>query len=165
MKKLTAILLVVLVTAVFGQNPPDAAKDKPQGEAPKPAWRSLKPPTNLKLLNKDINERELFQVMKGFSLSLGVRCVYCHKGEDGKPFDTFDFASDEKPTKNQARKMFVMVQDINKNQLAKLDLDPAKEHKVSCWTCHRGKQVPDFELPPPPPRPEGEKPPPPAEKK
>jgi hypothetical protein len=45
------------------------------------------------------------------------------------------FASDEKPAKDLARKMFVMVHDLNDRQLKGIG-------QVSCYTCHRGQVKP-----------------------
>lgn len=81
------------------------------------------PPTklqNLKVFPKDIAVRALIDTMAGFTRALGVRCTYCHVGEEGQPLSTFDFASDEKPTKTKAREMLRMVGAINTDYLTKL---------------------------------------------
>ena len=67
------------------------------------------PHKNLKVLPQDIPGPQLLSTMKFFSLSLGVRCTFCHVGEEGKPLSTFDFASDAKREKQTARKMLAMV--------------------------------------------------------
>ena len=54
---------------------------------------------NLQVLPKDLPGSRLGPVMKGFTGALGVRCWYCHTGEEGKPLSTFDFASDAKANK------------------------------------------------------------------
>ncbi len=68
---------------------------------------------NLEVLPKDIGQRELIEVMKGFSGALGVRCQHCHVGEEGKPLSDFDFVSDERPAKDAARVMMRMTEKIN----------------------------------------------------
>ncbi len=68
---------------------------------------------NLEVLSKDIGQRELIEVMKGFSGALGVRCQHCHVGEEGKPLSDFDFVSDERPAKDAARVMIRMTEKIN----------------------------------------------------
>src|SRR5437868_1168703 len=75
---------------------------------------------NLKILPKDISEDTLMKVMKIFTKSLGVKCNHCHVGtpENGKM--KFNFASDDKPEKNIARKMMVMVDSINANFISKM---------------------------------------------
>ena len=66
--------------------------------------------------------------------SLGVMCTHCH---------VQDRASDENPKKLVARQMMTMVKEIN----AKF---PDGKVHVTCYTCHRGKLMPDMAAPPPP---------------
>ena len=94
---------------------------------------------NLQVLPKDISQDQLFPIMKGFAQALGVRCVHCHVGEEGKPLSTFDFASDAKKEKLVARKMLVMVHRINEQDFGVKDF---KDVKVTCFTCHRGSTKP-----------------------
>ena len=58
-------------------------------------------------------------------------CNYCHNPED--------MASDEKYTKVVARQMLQMTQGINAKWATHV-----KGTGVTCWTCHRGKAVPDY---------------------
>ncbi len=111
-----------------------------QGEA-----RAQWPPDtleNLQVLPEDIETRELIGMMAGFTRALGVRCQFCHVGEESMPLSQFDFASDDKETKRKARVMIRMVQHINGEHLGELEarLDPPIE--VTCATCHRGVQQP-----------------------
>ena len=98
--------------------------------------------TNLKVLPKDIAPIELHATMSSFTRALGVRCLYCHVGEEGKPFRHEDFAKDDKPTKIKARAMLKMVQDINGNYLANLEKRADPPVRVECYTCHRGVTQP-----------------------
>lgn len=59
------------------------------------------------------------------------QCEYCHNLEN--------FASDEKYTKVVARRMLSMTRDININWQAHV-----KQTGVTCYTCHRGKPVPEY---------------------
>ena len=68
---------------------------------------------NLQVLPKDITRQALIQRMREFSLSLNVRCQYCHTGGDGISFDGVDFKSDDKSAKKKARQMMRMVEEIN----------------------------------------------------
>ncbi len=96
--------------------------------------------TNLQVLPKDISRQELTQIMRGFSFSLGTRCVGCHAGKDTPSLSEVDFASDEKDTKKTARAMLKMTAAINADYVSKLGKDaPAK---VECVTCHRGISKP-----------------------
>jgi hypothetical protein len=75
--------------------------------------------------------------MRNFTSALGVRCQFCHVGEEGKPLETFDFAKDEKRTKLVARQMMRMVQEVNR-RLDTLPQRPTPGVNVTCSTCHRG---------------------------
>lgn len=103
------------------------------------------PPTkleNLKVLPKDIPVRALLDTMASFTRALGVRCSYCHVGEERQPLSTYKFASDDKPTKNKAREMLRMVGAINGDYLTKLSSRRSPPVVVACMTCHRGVSVP-----------------------
>ena len=105
---------------------------------------------NLQVLSKDITQDQLFPIMKGFSQALGVRCLHCHVGEEGKPMSTFDFASDAKKEKLVARKMLLMVHRINEQDFGVKEF---KDVKVTCYTCHRGALKPLTSAPPAEPAP------------
>ena len=79
---------------------------------------------------------QLVGQMRNFTFDLGVRCQYCHIGEEGQPLTSFDFASDQKRTKLVARQMMLMVQEINR----RLDSIPGHTAglQVTCNTCHHG---------------------------
>lgn len=121
-----------------GQQPPAAGAQPPQAGrgGPQP------PPKNLQVLPATMSRQEVVNVMRGFTQALGVRCPYCHVGEEGAPLNTFDFASDDKPTKATARLMIKMSRDLNTNYLAAVGTKPAGEARVTCYTCHRGEAKP-----------------------
>jgi hypothetical protein len=84
---------------------------------------------------------QVIGVMRNFTFNLGVRCQFCHVGEEGQPLTQFNFTSDEKRTKVVARQMMLMVQDINR----RLDSLPGRMTpglQVTCNTCHRGTSRP-----------------------
>lgn len=97
---------------------------------------------NLQYFPKDITRDSLVQFMRGFSLTLGVRCQYCHAGGDGVSFRGVTFASDEKPAKRKARYMLRMRDSINMTLLAGLPDRRSPPVTVACVTCHRGLAVP-----------------------
>ena len=106
-----------------------------------------KPPNgnfkNLKVLPKDISPEALDKVMDGFKEALGVKCNFCHVKSKEDP-NEWDFAKDEKPEKDIARKMMRMTNRINKkyfhfNKSAGDEVLQA----VTCTTCHRGSPHPD----------------------
>ena len=138
-KLLLAAGCAALITAVA-----NAQTSAPVPTAPSP----LAPPyKNLQVFPKDIPQQELVTNMKFFAQSLGVRCVHCHVGEEGKPLSTFDFASDAKKEKQVARKMLTMVHRINSEDFGIKD---PKAVKVTCYTCHRGATKPLTAIPEPP---------------
>jgi len=128
---LPLLLLLVapslLAAQVPGKFPPDSA-------------------TNLQVIPKGTPVMQVVGQMRNITQALGVRCPFCHVGEEGKPLSTFNFASDDKPTKLVARQMMRMVEEINR----RLDTLPAHDMpghdmphvEVTCRTCHRGVQEP-----------------------
>jgi len=104
-------------------------------------WTWPEKPKNLQVLPKDWPGMRLRPVMSGFTRALGVRCSYCHKGEEGKPLSTYDFASDENPNKNRAREMLRMLNDIEEH-LKKIEPSGDKRVNMWCHTCHRGRARP-----------------------
>lgn len=98
--------------------------------------------TNLRVLPQDIPVRELVGMMAGFTRALGVRCTYCHVGEESMPLGEYDFASDDRPPKRKARLMLEMVARINDVHLAGLEERPDPPVNVQCITCHRGQPRP-----------------------
>ena len=97
---------------------------------------------NLKVLPDSVSKGELISTMKGFTSGLGVRCIYCHVGDEEKGFSSFDFASDDKITKKSARTMMLMTHAINADYLTKLDSTGEPKLTVQCVTCHRGQNRP-----------------------
>jgi len=104
-------------------------------------WSWPEKPKNLQVLNKDWPGSRLRPVMTGFTRALGVRCSYCHKGQEGQPLSTYDFASDENPNKNRAREMLRMLGDVN---IHLRKIEPSGDQRVNMWcnTCHRGRPRP-----------------------
>ena len=96
---------------------------------------------NVKVFPRTTPVIEVVGAMRNFAFGLGVRCQFCHVGEEGMPLERFDFASDEKRTKLVARQMMRMVQEINR----RLDTIPGRATnglQVTCATCHRGVSKP-----------------------
>jgi len=105
------------------------------------SWSWPEKPSNLQVLPKDWPGSKLSPVMKGFTRALGVRCTYCHKGEEGKPLSAYDFVTDENPNKNRAREMLRMLGDIN-DHLKKIQASGDRRVNMWCDTCHRGRPRP-----------------------
>ena len=105
-----AIVLLALLAAT------DPPPDKPVEQTKK----------NIKVL-QGLPSSQLIPVMAFMSNSLGVTCAHCHAK---------DFASDEKPAKETARKMIAMQRAINEQHFA-------GKLTVTCNSCHRGQVKPD----------------------
>jgi len=102
-------------------------------------------PENLTVL--EVSGARLGGIMRAMTGALGVRCVHCHvnNGDDNNSLTDFDFASDEKPTKEKARLMLQLVQEINGQLLtglADLGVADTERIEVTCTTCHRGAPRP-----------------------
>ncbi len=102
---------------------------------------------NVKVFPKSTPVMQVVGQMRNITGDLGVRCHFCHIGEEGQPLERFDFASDQKRTKVVARQMMLMVQEINR-RLDSLPARPTPLLQVTCATCHRGtsRPVPLFAL-------------------
>lgn len=105
---------------------------------PADSWEPDAPPRlseevykNIQIM-KGVPAPRLRLVMTNLTRWLGVDCAYCH--EMGA------FEKDDKPPKQSARKMFVMVRALGQEYFA-------GSNPVTCWTCHRGQPKPQS-LPP-----------------
>jgi len=99
---------------------------------------------NLKVLPKNISHDDLDKIMDGFKASLGVKCNFCHAQSKEPGSDKLDFALDEKPEKEIARKMLRMTAKINKKYFSfNKDANGVMIPSVECMTCHRGKPHPN----------------------
>lgn len=89
---------------------------------------------------KGVTAGRFLRIMEfGFTVALGVDCTHCHKP------GVWD--SDEKPTKQIARDMSVMLSAINNDHLKKIPNLRSTNPQVNCTTCHRGQRRPALELP------------------
>jgi hypothetical protein len=96
---------------------------------------------NTKVIPHNTPVVQVIGMMRNISGDLGVRCQFCHVGKEGQPLTQFDFASDDKRTKQVARQMMLMLQEINR----RLDTIPARPTpglQATCATCHRGLSRP-----------------------
>src|SRR5690348_10664513 len=110
--------------------------------AARPAESQGEKPKNLKVLPADLSRDSVVKIMRFYVASgLGVTCSYCH-GAPNVPFDSIDFASDERPTKRTAREMMRMVARINGELLPAVPGRGTPPIEVQCITCHRGATRP-----------------------
>jgi hypothetical protein len=102
------------------------------------------PNKNLKILPKNISHEDLDKVMDGFKAALGVKCNFCHTPFKDSSIHKLDFASDEKPEKNIARRMMRMTTKINKKYFSFNKNDQGETvAAIRCITCHRGNPHPE----------------------
>jgi hypothetical protein len=152
---LAAAVLAATTGAQAPQAPAQGSSQAGQGSAPggRP-MRNFPPPTNLKVLPKDLTGRQVRDLMETWAGSLGVKCEFCHTadpknvGRNGRP--RINFPDDSKPDKQIARIMYTMTQQMNQDYIKKaMDLDPDDMGSpVTCGTCHRGHKMPeDFVIP------------------
>ncbi len=106
---------------------------------------------NLKVLPKKTTKQEMDSIMRHFSMSLGVRCNFCHvRNNDEKK--TFNFASDDNKHKLIARSMYKMMVKINKKYFEESESEKESVNRipeVSCYSCHHGKEHPENRPPAP----------------
>ena len=124
---------LTLVAALALYAPGSAAAQQP--------WSWPERSENLQVLPEDFPAERLSAVMRAFTRALGVRCSYCHVGEEGQPLSTYDFASDDNPKKDIARTMYRMLGVIN-DTLATIDPSGPRPVNMWCHTCHRGRPRP-----------------------
>lgn len=123
MRRFLAALTAIVLPIVLGAQPP--------GHWPPDSL------INTQVIPRTTPVMQVVGQMRNFAGGLGVRCQFCHVGEEGLALEKFDFASDEKRTKLVARQMMRMVLEINK----RLDTIPGRTNppvQVTCVTCHRG---------------------------
>jgi hypothetical protein len=138
-----AIFVFALSVTLAAQQPPAGARGggPPQPQAPGgPGGRNGAPAEpagkNLKVLPPNADVMFAMQV---FNEALGVNCLYCHVQGD--------FASDDNPKKDIARKMIGIVGRIDNSFTSSTGVFPAGFHEVDCTTCHRGSVKPETKAP------------------
>jgi len=107
-----------------------------------------RPGVSLKLLPPDTRVHGAESLMGEFRDALNVDCSYCHGGD--RPLQT-----DVNPRKDIARKMILLVRQIN-SKFPDTGVFPVGKQAVTCYTCHRGDPHPaslsNFRYDPPAPK-------------
>lgn len=78
----------------------------------------------------DAPPEQLALIMQATAGSLGVDCEYCHDAEA--------WHLDDQPAKRTARDMMRMLGSVSETYFETLEVP-------SCWTCHRGSTIPQYE--------------------
>jgi hypothetical protein len=126
-------LLLAASFGLWGRAARTSAQGPPQGDKPVEQTRK-----NIQVL-KGLPESQLFPEMNFISVSLGVRCDFCHvsQGKDPKTgFTNWVWESDDKEEKKTARDMMRMVLAVNGGNYG------VSRGQVTCFTCHRGQMHP-----------------------
>src|SRR5438270_11799209 len=120
MRTITCTLALTLAASL------SSAAQQP-AQAPSPAVKTAEQQyKNIKALT-GTPANQLNLSMHMIAADLGVECVHCHIWEH--------WNLDVKPTKKIARRMIVMVREMNKNFFGNAQI-------VTCYTCHRGSPTP-----------------------
>jgi hypothetical protein len=102
---------------------------------------------NLQILPKDIPQEKLKAIMDDFCASLNVKCGFCHVRN--KETNEWDYASDAKGHKKEARDMMKMTNELNSKWFG-VDLTEADPKvAITCYSCHRGEEHPTVMVPKP----------------
>jgi photosynthetic reaction center cytochrome c subunit len=99
-----------------------------QAEKPKMAEEVFK---NVQIL-KGIPVKEFMETMGFFAAATGMNCTQCHVEESGGNWARY---ADEKPLKQTARRMVLMMNAINQSYFG-------GRRVVTCYSCHRGLNRP-----------------------
>lgn len=116
------------------------AQEKNSGDQKPTAAQKYK---NIKVL-KNVPADQIIPIMHKINDSLGVRCDHCHIVETNAQGQHVGWEKDDKPTKEVARKMMVMTNDLIAHQRV-------LDKKATCYMCHHGHAQPET-IPPAPQR-------------
>jgi Photosynthetic reaction centre cytochrome C subunit len=100
---------------------------------------------NIQVLPKDMTPDALMETMRMYNASLNVDCVFCHKGQIGKPWSTYDFTDDTKARHETTRLMIKSTLELNEEFADLGEMD--QPTKVTCATCHRRNRHPEIDPP------------------
>ena len=88
-------------------------------------------PRNLQVLPAHTSAAEVADVMAKLNRALGVDCAFCHEGTD--------YASDAPAMKRHVRRALADQKEWNEAH------NPGKERKLTCYRCHLGQRIPDYQ--------------------
>ena len=107
-------------------------REKIAGREKQPASEVFK---NIQLF-KTMEAGRLPGMMGFWSNALGVTCKHCHVVDQ--------WEKEDRSEKQIARDMSGMVNEINTHLLKNIKNLDSPEPRIGCWTCHRGKVIPEF---------------------
>ena len=144
MKKWSSLFVIagavwIAGAALVAQQAPAAGAGRQGGAA--------QGPMQLKVLPDTWSRQQVGALMQTFNTSLGVQCSHCHAEDPDAPAPLpgqnprLAHALDTKPEKEVARAMIKMTMDLN--TASRQPGEDVTVEKISCFTCHRGSEVPD----------------------
>jgi hypothetical protein len=147
--KLVFVTCVLVGAAVFVSAQGPAPQAPANGAPAAGPGRGPAPMTNLKVLPHTWTRQQVQALMSTFVTSLGTSegCEFCHALDPDAPppppggRGRANFALDTNPNKDIARKMITMTMAINDNYLKDVG-EASTPEKVTCFTCHQGKEHP-----------------------
>jgi hypothetical protein len=103
---------------------------------------------NLKVLSKNISDRDMDYVMESFNAGLGANCLFCHPGKQNGADFSIDYVTDVLQNKRVARDMLRMTLKLN-NKYFKTTMSGMMNTRGTVWckTCHQGNAVPILPVP------------------
>jgi len=120
----TMIVCLLITTASHSQSAMSGMGKKPQMS--EDAFK------NIQVL-RGIPVDEFMGTMGFFAASLNMNCTDCHVTESAGDWSRY---ADDTPLKQTARRMVLMENLINRSDFGAM-------RKVTCFTCHRGYQIPE----------------------
>ena len=130
MKKSVWVMILLVMVVALSSAFTNATKD--------PGYK------NLKILPKNITEKQMDSVMHHFTESLNVKCNFCHVKQEVNA-EEWDWASDKNKHKLVAREMMTMTNKLNDEYFpysGKAE-DLSTILTVTCFTCHNGSKEPE----------------------
>jgi hypothetical protein len=145
-----AVFFAVILAAPLSYTAAQAPQSSSEATA-KELPREFPAPRNLKVLPKNLNGKQVQDIMEAWQAALGVKCEACHEWAKEKDktivASQLNFANDSKPMEGASRLMYIMTEEINSKFVAKVE---GSGMPVTCGTCHRGRVAPEPFSPPPP---------------
>jgi len=93
---------------------------------------------------KHYTKKQIDSIMNEWSVSLGVKCNFCHARNADTNLPGLNYDSEKKPEKRMARRMYQMTVSLNATYFNfNNSTDPDTIHIVVCYTCHRGQSKPN----------------------
>jgi photosynthetic reaction center cytochrome c subunit len=125
-RRTTLDAIATVAACLFGAAPPGA-----QAQAVQKPLLAEQVHKNIQVL-RGLPEDQFMETMGFFSASLAANCTYCHVPESSGSWARY---ADDTQLKQTTRMMIVIMNAINHEYFA-------GRRVVTCWSCHRGDELP-----------------------